>query len=104
MSLLLVKMFSWTLILNFPKLFIFLKASLKKKVYLFILRERAQTGEGQRQRERENTKQPPCCQHRALSGANLTNHDIMTWAKIKSQMFGAPGWLGCLSVWLLALT
>ena len=34
--------------------------------------------EGQRERERENPKETPSCQ------LELKNHEIMTWAKIKS--------------------
>ena len=54
---------------------------------LFILREREGTGEGQREREgeRENSKQALCCQHRDWHRLDLTNHEIMTWAQIKSQ-------------------
>ena len=40
-------------------------------------------GEGQRERERENPKQTPYCLHRAQHSA-LKNHEIITWAKIKT--------------------
>ena len=48
-------------------------------VYLFILRERVQTGEGQGEREAENPKQAPHCQHRAQCGAGTQepqDHDL----------------------------
>ena len=38
-------------------------------------------GEG----KRENPKKAPCCQCRAPHGAGSKNHEIMTWAEIKSQ-------------------
>ena len=31
-------------------------------------------------------------------GLELTNINVMTWAEIKSQTLGAPGWLSRLSV------
>ena len=45
----------------------------------------APAGEGQREREKENPKQAPCCQHRAWCRALFHDHEIMTWAEIKSQ-------------------
>ena len=65
------------------------------KVYLFWERKGESTGEGQKERERENLKQgsTPSAQLRAsrrtLGGSH--NHEIMTWAEIRSQM------LNCLS-------
>ena len=64
-----------------------------KFIYLF-LRKRA--NEGETEREGDNPKQALCCQRTAPWGLNLMNQEIMTWAKIKSQMLnqlshsGAP--------------
>ena len=43
-------------------------------------------GEGQREKERENPKRSPYYEYRARLGLELMNCEIMTWAKIKSQM------------------
>ena len=54
--------------------------------------------EGQRERETENAKQtPPCQRAEPRAGPELTNCEIMTRAKTKSQMLkllshpGTPG-------------
>ena len=52
-------------------------------VYLFILRERV--NEVGAEREGESPKQFPHCQYRPDAGFELTNREIMTWAKINSQ-------------------
>ena len=65
-------------------------------MFIYFEREQAWVEEGQREQERENPKQVLCCQHRARCGLGLTNHKIITWAKmLKSQMLrlshpGAP--------------
>ena len=51
-------------------------------VYLFWERNHQWRG---RERGRENPKQAPCSRHRAQCWPNLRNHEIMTWAEIKSQ-------------------
>ena len=43
----------------------------------FFLKFIFESGQG-RNRGRENPKQAPCYQHRANSGLELTNHEIMT--------------------------
>ena len=59
---------------------------------LFILRkketDRQRGCEQERGRERENSKQAPHCQRKAHgdSGLDFMNHEITSWAKIKSQM------------------
>ena len=53
---------------------------------LLILREREivlELGRG-RERRRDNPKHTPCCQCRAQCRAQSHDHEIMTWAKIKS--------------------
>ena len=51
------------------------------KVYLFILRERERERERKRERGREYPKQALSGPPRARCGIELTNHEIMTWAK-----------------------
>ena len=74
-------------------------------LFIFLERERvcacvcARTGrESQRERGRENPKRALFCavSTEPCAGLHLTNREIVTWAKIKSQMFnqlshpGAP--------------
>ena len=53
------------------------------KAYLFWERKTVWVGEGQKEREKDNSKQPPCSQPDA--GLDLTNCEILTWAKIKRR-------------------
>ena len=61
--------------------------------YFYFERERERerervhkTGEGQRGRERISSKFHTLCKCGAQHGARYHNHEIVTWAKIKSQM------------------
>ena len=83
-----------------------------KLVYFFFFffkfiilrgRENTQVRKG-RDRERGREKRIPSRLHTIGAeldvGLDLTNLEIMTWAKIKSQTLGAPRWLSRLSVQL----
>ena len=67
-----------------------------KFIYLFWKRMCTSTSRGEADREGENPKQTLCYQHRAWCGAQSPDHEIMTWAEIKSRMLnrlshpGAP--------------
>ena len=43
-------------------------------------------GEGDREREREKPKQALPISVEPSAGLELINHEVMTWAEIKSQM------------------
>ena len=68
--------------INFLKLFL--------SFYLFIVdreKEREREGEGQRERDRERIPSRLCTvSTEPNAGLKLTNIEIMTWAKTKSQM------------------
>ena len=51
-------------------------------VYLF-LRERAQVEEGQRERETEDPNELHADSREPDVGLELTNHEIMTWTKVR---------------------
>ena len=57
-----------------------------KTVYLFILRENEDTGEGQRERGRERIQSKlHVASTEPDTGLKPTNHEIMIWAKTESQ-------------------
>ena len=62
---------------------------------LFSLRETETGWAGEGQRETENESQTE-----SEAGFKLTNHEIMTWAKTKSQMFNQLSHPGASSVFL----
>ena len=57
---------------------------------LFWERERERQGRA----ERKNPKQAPHCLCRAWCGAQLTKHEIMAWANMKSQTLNCLSHLG----------
>ena len=66
---------------------------LKKKVYLFILRETelVRVWEGQRERETENPKQALCHQHRDLCGA-WTRETVRSWPELQPRFRRLTDW------------